>query len=60
MDFRRTDVISKFINFVNINMSKEKKAKKGDFDYGTISDIEDNKYRTIKIESGILGANRTE
>lgn len=41
-------------------MSKEKKAKKGDFDYGTISDIEDNKYRTIKIESGILGANRTE
>lgn len=39
-------------------MSKEKKAKKGDFDYGTISDIEDNKYRTIKIESGILGANQ--
>lgn len=39
-------------------MSKEKKVIKGDFHYGTISDIEDNKYRTINIESGILGANQ--
>jgi uncharacterized protein (TIGR02145 family) len=53
--------VGKFVNLANKNistMSKEKKAKKGDFNYGTISDIEDNKYRTIKIESGILGANQ--
>lgn len=39
-------------------MSKEKKSKNEDFEYQTVSDIENNKYRTIKINSGILGANQ--
>jgi uncharacterized protein (TIGR02145 family) len=39
-------------------MSKVKKAQKEDFNYETVSDIENNKYRTIKIKSGILGANQ--
>ena len=34
------------------------KSKKDDLVYETISDVENNKYRTIKIKSGILGANQ--
>lgn len=39
-------------------MSMQKKKKAEDFNYGNVSDINGNNYRTIKVNGGIIGANQ--
>jgi uncharacterized protein (TIGR02145 family) len=39
-------------------MSSDKKVKKENFNFGTITDIQGNSYRTINVKGGVLGADQ--